>query len=932
MITVVQVIALGLASGALYAVSALGIVVVYRSSQVINLANGALAMTGGYSLYLLRDTLGLPVVAAVPLAVLASCALSALVYVLVIRPLAKASTLARLIATLAVYLVVQATVQLIFGPVNKVPLPILPIDSIQLGGIALGADQLIIIATGILLAAVLWVVYRFTSFGLATTAVSENPAALAALGRSEERVRAANWMIAGLLGGTAGVLIAPIIQLTPGSFMLLLVPSLAAAVLGGFRSFPLTLVAGMAIGAVQVLSARYIPVPGVRDAVPFVILIVVLLLLGKSLPGRNFVTERLPRVGSGQIRPLVVVLVLGVVAVLTYTVFDYAWVMGAVVLGGVAIVALSQVLITGYAGQLSLAQMTMAGLGGLVAAQASVVLGTPFLVSLLIAVVVAIPIGILVGLPALRARGSTLAIATVGLGVAIAGTVLASPLFNGGELGLAVEAPRAFGIDLSPILQPRNYLMVTLVLLAIVALGLANLRRGRVGRRLLAIRTNEKAAAAMGISVVGGKLYAFVLAGMIAAVGGTLLLFRNPAVVVGVGFDAFSSFTLAAFSVLGGIGYVAGALIAGAMNPSGLVAVALGDVLGAFDVEGILTVWFPLIGGLALLIQLIFQPSGIVDAIVHPRDTERRRRRQAAARTRRPGPLARLLGTRAAREDVARARISAQLAEPAPRGSRGGAALAVRGVTVRYGSVVAVQDVSFEVAPGEVLSIIGPNGAGKTTLMDAITGFTRATGAIELDGEDISRWAPHRRARAGVVRSFQTLELLEDMTVLDNLRVAGDLKDVASYVLDLARPGRARLEPATRRAIVDFHLEDRLFEVPPQLSYGDRRVVAIARAIAGDPAILLLDEPAAGLSPAERENVAQVIRRIADEWGVGVLLIEHDVALVRRVSDRVLALDFGQTILTGTAADVLADPRVIDAYLGAPIGDDDRIEPAEVTR
>jgi sulfate-transporting ATPase len=315
-----------MATGALYALSALGVLVVYRSSGVLNLANGAFAMVAGYTCYSLSDGFGLPGLVAIVLAAAVACLLSFLVFVVVMRPLAERSTLTRLVATLALYLVVQSVILMIYGPFNKVPTSFLPTRPVDLLGIRVGLDQVIILVLATVITAALWAVYRYTRFGLATTAVSENPRALASLGRDVDVVRAANWAVAGLLGGVAGVFIAPITQLTPGSFLLFLAPSLAVAVL---------------------------------------------VFWGRSLPGRSFVTERLPRVGSGQVRPGLVALVTVVLVALAYTVFDDSLVLGSIVLGSVALIALSQVLITGYAGQLSLVQMSMAGLGGLIAAQCS---------------------------------------------------------------------------------------------------------------------------------------------------------------------------------------------------------------------------------------------------------------------------------------------------------------------------------------------------------------------------------------------------------------------------------------------------------------------------------------------------------------------------------------------------------------------------------
>lgn len=934
----VQLALLGMATGSLYALSALGINVVNRSSGVVNFANGAMAMTSGYLYWLISSEGGLPTWIAVIVAVLGSTVLSTLVYLLAIRPLSGASALARLVATLGVYIVLQGLVMLIFGPVNKIPVGFLPTQAVGVLGLSIGLDRVIIILGAIALTVILWVVYRFSRFGLATAAVAENPRALSALGFRVELVRAGSWSVAGLLSGLAGVLIAPITQLTPTVFIFFLVPALAAAIVGGMKSFPITLIAGMLLGAVQVLVLRYVPVPGMSDAVPFLLIIVVLVVFGRGVPSRSFSTERLPRAGTGRIYVVPIVLATLLAIVLAFTILTPNMVLGIAVLGSVAIIGLSQVVITGYAGQLSLAQMTMAGLGGLVAAQVSVLLGVPFIVAILIGAISVIPVSLLIGLPALRTRGTTLAVATLGFATAVNAVVLTNSQVNGGALGLQVGSQDVFGISLDTLFTPANYMIFVLLWLIAIGVLVANLRRGRSGRRLLALRSNERAAAALGVNVAAAKLFAFTLAGSIAAIGGALLMFRNPNVVPS-GFDALASMTTIAFGVLGGIGYIAGAVAGGGFNPASLPTAVLSEVFGAFDVQSFLNTVLPLVGGLALLVQIIAQPGGMVDAIVHGSARKQRKQHEARARLRqdaeargevwqapmpRPSIIARLLGVgRAAQlRDARRAEAQIAKARQATRVFRG-TALTVQSATVQYGAVKAVDDLTFTVAPGEVLSIIGPNGAGKTSVMDAVTGFARMNGRILLGDRDISSWPTYKRSRAGLVRSFQTLELLEDMTVLDNLRAAGDAQDALSYFLDLVRPDRGGITAATVAAIDVFGLGPALGSIPADLPFGDRRLVAIARAVAAEPSVLLLDEPAAGLSQEERRRVGDLITVMAHEWNIAVVLIEHDVELVRRVSDRVIALDFGSKICEGTAEEVIADARVVSAYLGTDDAEDE---------
>ncbi|MES9539617.1 ATP-binding cassette domain-containing protein [Actinomadura sp. NPDC000600] len=896
-----QLFALGCATGGIYAISAMGVVAVFRSSGVINFAHGAVAMAGGYVMYSVADTAGLSHLIAVPAGVLASALIGWLVYVLVIRPLAETSTLTRVIATLGVFVVLQQGVVLVYGSALKIPEPYLPTGAVRAGPIAVGADQLILFVFSAGLTAVLWAVFKHTRFGLATSAVAESPRSLAALGWRVGRLRGANWALGGALAGVAGIALAPGLQLQPNSFALLIIPTLASAMLGGLRSFPLTLLGGIALGVLQALCAHYLDLPGVGDAVPFLVIIGVLMLMGRALPLRSHVNERLPRVGGGRVRPVRLVVAVALAAVAAQTLLGVQLLDGLTVTLVTSIILLSQVVVTGYAGQLSLAQVPIAGVGAIIAGRVLAATGIPFALAILVGGAAAIPVALAVGLPALRARGVSLAIATLGFGVAINAVILRNSDLNGGAGGLQVGFQSVFGIDVGSIVYPARYAILCGLVFVLLALMTANVRRGRVGRRMLAVRTNERAAAALGVDVASTKLYAFVLAGMIAGIGGVLSAFRNPTLTF-ASYDPLTSVNGLIQSVIGGIGYIPGALFGGIGQNGGLATAIANTWL--FDIARYLV----LILGIGLIVQVIVQPNGIADVIAHPPRERRPRLRTLRARLPQPpNPLAR---RRAAAVDaqIAAARQTA--------GRPSGGRLEARGVTVRFGSVVAVDDVSLEVRPGEVVAVIGPNGAGKTTLMDALSGFVPASGTVELDGRPISGLPAFRRTRAGLTRSFQSLELLEDMTVLDNLRCAGDPADAASYLIDLVRPDRGRISGATVAAIDTFRLAGHLHQLPTELPYGTRHLVAIARAVAAAPKVLMLDEPAAGLSEVERAEVGGLIRHLADDWGIAVLLVEHDVELVRRVSDRAIALDFGEQIAAGTPDEVLADPRVVDAYLG----------------
>jgi len=250
--------------------------------------------------------------------------------------------------------------------------------------------------------------------------------------------------------------------------------------------------------------------------------------------------------------------------------------------------------------------------------------------------------------------------------------------------------------------------------------------------------------------------------------------------------------------------------------------------------------------------------------------------------------------------------------------SVGAVALEVAGLTVTHGGLCAVDAVSLSVGAGEVVGLIGPNGAGKTTFIDTVCGYTPArAGVVRLGGVDLEGRSPSDRARAGLGRTFQSLELFDDLTVAENLAAPVHPRGARSVVADLAGPRRSAVgdEPAVAAALALVGLEALGRRTPGELSNGERHLVAVGRAIAAGPSVLCLDEPAAGLDPAETATLADVIRSVAD-GGVAVLLVDHDMDLVLGTCDRVVVLDFGRVIAAGTPAEVRVDPVVLEAYLG----------------
>jgi branched-chain amino acid transport system ATP-binding protein len=240
--------------------------------------------------------------------------------------------------------------------------------------------------------------------------------------------------------------------------------------------------------------------------------------------------------------------------------------------------------------------------------------------------------------------------------------------------------------------------------------------------------------------------------------------------------------------------------------------------------------------------------------------------------------------------------------------------LETHGLTVRYGGVHALTEVDLEVLPGSLVGLIGPNGAGKTTFIDATGGFARSSGRVLLDGADISKLAPHRRSRRGLGRTWQAADLFDDLSVRENLRVAAVQPSLGRTARELLG-GRERAVGAIDVALAELGIEELAVRSAGELSQGQRKLVGVARALAGRPRVLCLDEPAAGLDSEESRDLGQRLRRVVDS-GTAMLLVDHDMGLVLSVCDLVFVLDFGKLIARGTPDEIRREPAVVEAYLG----------------
>jgi len=894
-----QFLIIGLGAGATYALFAQGAVLIYRGSGLVNFAQGAIGTLAAYVAFVdLNGDRGWSTLPAIVVAVITAAAVALAFQVFILRTLKRAAAIVRVIATIGLLGLLQPIVEKRYGSSNQPVDSYLPNDVFDWGGVRVQEERIYIIAVSLLVTFGLWAWTRYTRVGLAINASAQDERAVQTLGWSPDRLAALTWAIGGALAGVAAVLAAPLTGLSAVTFTIVVtVAGLGAALLGGFHSFPLTLVGGFIIGIGESLSTLYGGditdflnqdlITGLNRTSAFVVIFVVVVVRGHGLPLRSHVAERLPTLGSGEISIKGVLLASAILVALLFGVMDESWARATYTSLAAGVMILSIVVLTGYAGQISLGQWAFAGIGALIAGRL-VRAGAPMELAIVLGVLLTIPVGLVFAVPALRTRGVNLAVVTLGLGFIVSEVVFANPYYLGDFLdgGTKIGPVTLFGFEVDAFNHPHAWALVNLICFVLLALLVANLRRSRTGRRLIAVRTNERAAASLGISVFGVKLYAFAVSAGLAAVAGILVGFRSQNIQYQE-FNIFASINSLGAAVIGGLGYVLGAAF-GALNAIGGIGTRIIE-----DWIGLEDQWDLIIGSLLLFLILITQPNGIADVATRGHGLRERLRLAKRPREREPLPPAQV--------------------EVVPQ-----ATLAVTDLTVRFGAVEVVAGVSMEVRSGEVVGLIGPNGAGKTTLIDAVSGFVPiARGSISFGEQRIDAVNASGRARLGLRRSFQSLELFEDISVEENIRAGSDHgARRMSWVTDLFWPRRYDLPSTAVAAVHEFDLEPHLDDLPDQLPYGRRRLVGIARTVASAPSVVMLDEPAAGLDENERAELARLIRRLADERQMGVLLVEHDVGLVMSVCDRIVVIDFGVVIASGTPTEIRESPAVRDAYLG----------------
>ena len=664
---------MGLGAGGFYALMAMGIVVAYKGSGVINFAHGALAMYIGFQFYYLRTegvfhfpwfdilptkTLNLPVKLSlndgmplnfwfsVILALLTSLMLGAIIHYLVFKPLRNAAPLGKVIGAVGVmtYLLGLASIQ--YGSSIPQPEAVLFKDKLFQNFLGLGlpvsVEALSLALAGVIIGAGVWFAYRYSRVGLATRAAAGNEKGAVLLGYSPDKLALFNWILASVLAGAAGILSGSVTgSLGVGKFTALIVPALGAALIGSMSSIPLAIAGGLAIGMLQTFTSTWMTgqswfpswfASGARDAIPLIIIVVVLFARGKSLPVRGNIEEkRLPlapypkRVGTyvAIFVPLGFLFSAGLPGDFLFAGLNGVWGIAFTTSLIAGMFGLSFVLLAGYVGQISLAQISLAGIAAFVTARLVAHYGPsdtnpfavggphwPWPVASVVGIIAAIAVGLILAVPALRIRGVQLAVVTIAASISLMTLFFDNPSatkLQGGS-SYVFQPPTFFGVDIgstSPtgLTDSPKFALFCLVVLAGLCVIVANLRRGSSGRRFLAVRANERAAASAGINVSGTKFLAFGIASGLAGVAGVMMAYQTSATAAtnweyGIGLSAL------AFAYLGGITSINGAILGGMLAGGGLVA-----EFGAWHSPGLYS-YTAILGGLGMILTAVLHPAG----------------------------------------------------------------------------------------------------------------------------------------------------------------------------------------------------------------------------------------------------------------------------------------------------------------------------------
>jgi ABC-type branched-subunit amino acid transport system ATPase component/ABC-type branched-subunit amino acid transport system permease subunit len=888
----------GVQSGIVFGLLSVGLVLVYQSSRIINFAHAEVGLVAAAVCELLVTRGDMSFWLSLPLALNIAAGISVLCELVVIRRLRSAPRVLSVVATLGLsQLVLFMTAALRGSATSTMPLP--PwFPEFSIGPVFFNRAASAILIVGPLAVVGVWAMLTRSFAGRLIRAAAANPEAAKLAGLSPNKAAAIAWGTAGMLSGISAILVTGASGAASGALAgpSLLIPAIAAAVLGRFRSIGVAFGAAVALGILQQVVAVNSTSGGMVQLVTFGVILVGL-LMQVSASSRDQEQSNWMAVAVATATPAVRSLRTALFALASLIVVgigvtgssETALNLSAIV--AFALVAISVYVLTGLAGQLSLGQFAVAGVGAAIGTRVADSTGD-VLLGLLAGGLCGAAVTIAISLPGIRLRGLFSAVTTLSFAVVARDWLLPQTWMIGS--GLGIDNPSVLGIGLTT--SRARFVFICLVF-AVVALATARLAQSGIGRRMRALRDNEAQARGFSIAALRTRLSAFGGAGFIAGVGG---------VTFGL---AITSFNSAAFSSSQSILVVAIAVVGGLRSVPG-------SMLGALYVVG-LPRFVPLDdAGLAatslgwLIVVMLFPQglSGVIDTLLHRLIGSRASWRGSAV-----SPAAPVESTPA----IAFGAEDKLVAGPPSVGAASG--LLATGLAKAFGGVRAVDNVNFSVAPGETVSLIGANGAGKTTLFELIGGFSKPdAGTVTFSGASLDGQAPERRARHGVVRSFQDAQLFSTFTVREAILVALEAQHKTRLWAALLAPKRASAQQraAAEELLNRFGLTRYADSTVGTLSTGTRRITELACMVALRPKLLLLDEPSAGIAQRETEALANVIKSIKAELNLTLVVVEHDIPFVRSLSDRIVVMETGKVIADGDPDDVLADPAVIESYLG----------------
>ncbi|MCK9248047.1 MAG: ATP-binding cassette domain-containing protein [Solirubrobacteraceae bacterium] len=918
----------GLTVGAIYGLAAIGLVVTYKTSGVFNFAHGAIATVSAYAFYELHVLHGTSWPIAAAICVLVVGPVIGVLFEFLARAISGATLELRIAATIGVLVAIQAAVTLHYGQteVREVP-QFLPSGDFDLGGTIVQYSDLVTFLFAVAATIGLSIYLRRARTGLAMRAAVNDAPLLDLAGTSPVRTRRLAWMVGTSLAAASGVLFAPVLQLDPVLLTLLVVQAFGAAAIGRFTSLPWTFAGGLLIGVLASLCSKWFTdglLAGLPSGLPFLVLFAVLLVYPRgwlATRAETIVRRRPEWVAPDAFQvALAVVVLVGLLLVPQFVGLRLTeWTVAL----ATVIIFLSLGLLVRTSGQVSLGHVGFTAIGAAAFSQLAVDGGVPWLVALLLTGLVAVPIGALLAIPAIRLGGLYLALATFGFGVLLQ-YMLYTQDFMFDSTGSGLEQPRPGGFEGD---EAYYYLVLGITVAACAFVVLLN--RGRLGRLLRGMADSPRALATSGVSVDVTRVLVFCISAFLAAIGGALAAVAQ------------STASADAYPPLLSLTYVAIVVIAFGREPWYALMAAAALILVPAYLDGAeVASWQQLVFGVAAIAvaagsRRLTTPAPIRAAIDATFGRIGRTRPVAAvdATTSDAAPAG------ASPADVSTSDVPpvdpAASATPTVDPSTPGAGLPgaapervdpgkleVHGLAVRFGGLVAVEGFDLEASTGRITGLIGPNGAGKTTTFNACSGLVRPSdGRVLLDGRDVTRLGPAQRARLGLGRTFQQMELFESLTVRDNVAIGaeGTMAGANPIAHAVPRPGHgATVRDATDRAMALCDVATLADVRVGALPTGQRRLVELARCLAGPSRILLLDEPSSGLDHRETARFGEILARVVAERGVGILLVEHDMSLVLSACDEIFVLDFGRPIFRGTPDEVRRSPEVQAAYLGDP--------------